>query len=131
MVWERKTTVLVVEDDSPLRDMYRKILSVAGFAVTAAEDGIEALERINSDPPDAVVLDLALPRLSGQGVQREMATHPKARTIPIVVVTGTDTTDLNEADFAYVLKKPIRPSDLVFAVDNSLRRAHSRRASSN
>ena len=128
MPWERKTTVLVVEDDAPLREMYRKILVVAGFAVTAVEDGIDALQRINSHPPDAVVLDLALPRLSGQDVQREMASHPKARTIPIVVVTGTDTTDLNEADFAYVLKKPVAPSELVFAVDNSLRRAHGRRA---
>jgi hypothetical protein len=63
------------------------------------------------------------------GARIHERTHPKARTIPIVVVTGTDTTDLNEADFAYVLKKPVAPSELVFAVDNSLRRAHGRRAS--
>ena len=124
MAWDRRTSVLVIEDDSGLCDLYRQILTVAGFAVTAVEDGLDALRRIDVTRPDALVLDLVLPHVSGWDVQRELASRPDTRHIPIVVVTGTDANDVKCADFACVLRRPIVPSELVSAVDNSLRRAH-------
>jgi CheY-like chemotaxis protein len=68
-----------------------------------------------------VVLDLALPRMDGRDVGRELKARPRTCHIPIVVVSGTDMADLNHADFACVLRKPIHPEAVVVAVERSLR----------
>ena len=116
-----KATVLVVEDDPALRTFYRSALTIAGYAVVAVEDGIDALRRIESDAPDLVVLDMALPRLGGRDVQRELASRVETRRVPIVVVSGTETRDLSLADFACVIRKPITAEELIAAVEKCLR----------
>ena len=115
--------ILVVEDDPSLRELYRSTLRSAGYAVVAVEDGIDALRRVERHPPDAVVLDLDLPRLNGRDVHRELKAVPDTQHIPIVVVSGMDTSDLDPRDFACVLNKPIDSDTLVVAVQNCLRRA--------
>jgi CheY-like chemotaxis protein len=117
--------VLVVEDDPTLRELYRSALRGAGYAVVAVADGLDALRRVERDAPDAVVLDLALPRLGGRDVQKELKSAPDTKHIPIVVVSGTDTSDLDPADFACVLNKPIDVDTLIVAVQNCLRRPRS------
>ena len=82
-----KRTVLLVEDDHALREMYRATLASAGFSVVAVEDGIDALRYMDGHTPNLVVLDLGLPRLGGEDVRRELASRPDTRDIPIVVVT--------------------------------------------
>jgi CheY-like chemotaxis protein len=124
----RKTTILVVEDDPGLREMYRTALMVAGHTVIAVEDGVDALRRIDTDPPSLVVLDMALPRLGGREVQSELKSRPDTNHIPIVVVSGTDTRNLNPRDFDCVLRKPIKLDALLEAVENCLRKRHVVRA---
>ena len=114
--------VLVVEDDPTLRELYRSTLRAAGYAVVAVADGLDALRRVEHEPPDAVVLDLGLPRLGGRDVQKELRSSPATRYIPIVVVSGSDTSDLALDDFASVLNKPVSGDALVLAVQNCLRR---------
>ena len=117
----RKMTVLVVEDDPDLRALYRTSLTVAGYTVVAVEDGLDALRHIEgSGIPNAVILDLALPRLSGRDVHRELAAHPATSKIPIVVVTGSDINDLSKNEFACVLRKPVHVEALIHAVENCL-----------
>ena len=55
-------------------------------------------------------------RLSGRAVSRELQAHERTQDIPVIVVTGTDTSDLDPTMFACVMKKPIDPDDLVDAV---------------
>jgi putative two-component system response regulator len=113
----------IVEDDPALRELYRQTLRASGYAAEAVGDGVSALHRIvHGTPPDAVVLDLALPRLSGRDVRREMMSHADTRDIPVVVVTGTDARDLSAVDYPYVLLKPIEPETLVSAVETCLTR---------
>ncbi len=113
--------VLVVEDDPELRELYRSTLTSAGYPVVAVEDGLDALRRIfTGEIPRAVVLDMALPRLGGRGVHQELASHPATRHIPIVVVSGTDTRDLDPDDFACMLRKPIAPQELLEALESCL-----------
>ena len=123
LAYSRNSTILVVEDDANLRNLYRTALTSAGYAVVAVEDGIDALRRVSSKAPQAVVLDLALPRMDGRDVSRELRARPDTRDIPIVVVSGTDMRDLNPEDFACLLHKPIHPEALVYAVERCLRRA--------
>jgi CheY-like chemotaxis protein len=113
--WERY--ILVVEDDPALRDLYRSSLRAAGYAVVGVEDGLEALKLVHIGKPRAVVLDLGLPRLSGREVSRQLRSDATTQHIPVMIVTGTDTSDLDPSQFACVLKKPISPDDLVDAVE--------------
>lgn len=117
--WERY--VLVVEDDASLRELYRSTLRAAGYAVVGVEDGMDALRLIDSGKPRAVVLDLALPRLSGRAVSRELKAHANTQDIPVIIVTGTDTSDLNPEQFSCILRKPIDPDALVEAVQKCVR----------
>ena len=105
-----------------MRGLYRAALQGAGYPVIAVEDGLDALHCIDRKLPGAVVLDLALPRVQGRDVQREMASRPETRRIPIVVVSGTDTSEINPSDVACVLRKPVAPDAMVSAVESSLRR---------
>ena len=113
--------MLVVEDDVALRELYRSTLRAAGYAVIGVEDGLDALRLIDSDKPRAVVLDLALPRVSGHAVSRELRAHSHTNQIPVIVVTGTDISDLSSDHFSCILRKPIDPDALVDAVDQCVR----------
>ena len=93
----------------PSFGLYRTALRAAGYAVFAVEDGIDALAYVEQTLPSALVLDFGLPRLDGRDVQRELASKPHTRRIPIIGVTG-QTTNINEADFACVLHKPLNPT---------------------
>jgi DNA-binding response OmpR family regulator len=107
--------ILVVEDDAPLRAMYRTALRMAGFYVNEASNGLEALRALDADPPDLVVLDLGLPIVSGYGVRTEIAAQSQTRNIPVVVVTGTE--PQAPLDVPCLLRKPVSPETLVAAVN--------------
>jgi DNA-binding response OmpR family regulator len=121
-------TILVVEDDRELRTVFRFALKNAGYRVVDVEDGGDALRHVEREPPSAVVLDLGLPRVSGRDVQRELAASHATRRIPIVVVTGAPTDDLDEKDFAAILHKPVHVDMVVEVVDHLLRHRSPRPA---
>jgi CheY-like chemotaxis protein len=123
-----KPTVLIVEDDHGLRELYRITLMGAGYTVVAVEDGVDALRYIEGHTPNLVLLDLQLPRLDGRDVQRELAAHPETSGIPIVVVTGSDTRDLRRSDFSALLKKPVNPDSLLATIADALRAGHLSRS---
>ena len=115
--------ILIVEDVSQLRDLYRNALRTAGYVVTAVEDGADALRQIEHSMPALVVLDLALPRVDGRDVHRELQARPETRYIPVILVSGTDMANVDAKQFACVLRKPCDPDRLVDAVDQCMRRA--------
>ena len=108
----RTDVVLVVEDDRHAREMFRTALRSEGYRVVAVEDGVSALEYLDTHRPSAVVLDLGLPRLHGRDVLREMSAQGLTRTIPVIVVTGESRPLLYELDYACVLRKPVGPEEL-------------------
>lgn len=110
--------ILVVEDDDALANLYRSALCIAGFEVDVAGDGITALEDIDEDHPDLVVLDLHLPQLAGETILSEVASTPDTRDIPVIVVTGSDTSPVMHV--SAVLRKPCDPGDLVALVQQHL-----------
>ncbi|HET7030401.1 MAG TPA: response regulator transcription factor [Candidatus Limnocylindrales bacterium] len=80
-------TILVVEDETTLRETLAEALEVEGFRVVAAADGREALTRFRADRPDLVLLDLMLPELSGIEVCRIIRAESG---VPIVMLTAKD-----------------------------------------
>ncbi len=111
--------ILVVEDDTDLRRMFRTILTMEGFDVEEAGDGLDALRLVESRLPDLIVLDLVLRSLDGVSVQQELAARALTRQIPIVVVTGS-TIETAALPVARVLRKPILPDELVKTVRHCL-----------
>lgn len=111
--------ILLVEEDADLRRMYRTALTLAGFDVQEAVDGIEALRRLDHDPPDLIVLEIVLPDISGVALAEEVAAHVHTREIPIVVVTNSRM-DLRRLPVTAVLRKPVTPEQLVVAVRSGI-----------
>ena len=112
-------TILVVEDDEDLRSVFRVALTLAGYDVREAGDGLEALRSIDHSPPDLVILDLMLPFMGGDVVRQELASHVFTRNIPVVIVTGSGR-DVSDMKVSCVLRKPVTPEGLVRTVQTCL-----------
>ena len=80
--------ILVVDDDRAVRESLRRSLSFNGYSVELAHDGVEALDMISSDRPDALVLDVMMPRLDGLEVCRPL--RSTGDDLPILVLTARD-----------------------------------------
>lgn len=80
--------LLVVEDDRAVRESLDRALRLAGYAVTLARDGLEALEQVELVEPDAIVLDVMMPRLDGLSVCRRL--RELGHRTPILVLTARD-----------------------------------------
>jgi signal transduction histidine kinase/CheY-like chemotaxis protein len=92
----RQTCVLVVDDEAANRDWLKHVLEPAGFKVTLATGGQEAIELARSRKPDVVMLDLLMPEVNGFEVVEALGGHEATRSIPIMVLTAKH---LTNADF--------------------------------
>src|SRR5262245_36223736 len=84
-----KRRVLVVEDDAALRHGLTRLLEGAGYDVSAAKDGVEALEEVERFRPELMLLDVGLPRLNGLEVLERLSSQPQP---PLVIVMTADDT---------------------------------------
>jgi CheY-like chemotaxis protein len=112
-----RPTILLVEDDRASLDLMIAYLVGSPALVLTAHDGVEALDMIRSTPPDAVVLDLRLPRLDGWQVLAELKADPATADVPVVVASIVDDRPrgLDLGAVAY-LTKPIGRADLLGAL---------------
>ena len=108
----RASRILIVEDDVDLRRMFKQALTLAGYDPIEAGDGMEALRILDSQRPDAVVLDLGLPIVDGHVVRQELAAQAHLRDIPVVIVTGLPG-EHQALDVYCVLHKPVSPEKLI------------------
>jgi CheY-like chemotaxis protein len=83
-----KTKVLLVEDSKFLRIATERALSRAGFGVSTAADGEEALQLAKDQLPDIILLDMMLPKISGPAVLKALKENPATMDIPVVVLTS-------------------------------------------
>ena len=82
-----KKTVLVVDDDSSIRELLRQELEAEGYGVRDAKDGREALTQVKREKPDLIVLDVMMPELSGFDVAAVLRNDPETLNIPIVILS--------------------------------------------
>ena len=111
-----KPTILLVEDEVHLRQVLKEMLERDGFTVIEAGDGIQALEEVDHAAPDAVVLDLNLPRLDGFGVLARLRSRLQTASLPVIVLTAVSDEDnevrVFEGGANDFLAKPFRPRAL-------------------
>ncbi len=118
--------VLVVDDDRAVRDSLRRSLEFNGYVVALATDGADALARIAQQPPDAVVMDVMMPRLNG--IETTRALREAGNDLPILVLTARDSVgdrveglDAGADDY---LAKPFALEELLARLRALLRRTH-------
>jgi CheY-like chemotaxis protein len=94
-----KQTILVVEDERPIRDALRKKLTLAGYAVLAAADGKEGLALAIERRPDLILLDLLMPVMDGITMLAQLRADDRGTRIPVIILTNqsADTEAINAA----------------------------------
>ncbi len=110
-------SVLVVDDEPMTQDLLRLMLEPAGFRVTGAEHGLEALKKVEEIKPDIMILDVMMPHMDGITVCKKIRSNPETADLPIVMLSGK--THLNaieeglQAGANRYLPKPMSRSDLI------------------
>ncbi len=112
---ERPVRVLVVDDEAGLRRSLARILVARGFDVDTAEDGVQALERIEAGAPDVVLTDLMMPKLDGLGLLAQVKrTHPRVEVIMMTAHADVDSAVAAVKAGAYdFLTKPFASNEAV------------------
>lgn len=124
----RVETVLIVEDSRPMQRTLQRLFEADSLQVSVASDGPTGLDSFRKQPPDAVVLDLKLPGLSGKELCREFKSL--ASSIPIVVVSANSEIDdkvlLLELGADDYITKPFSPKELLARVRRAMRRGSTK-----
>lgn len=119
-------TIMLVEDEVPIREMLKIVLEQAGFSVNEAEDFDIALEKMVEPYPDLVLLDWMLPGGSGVQLARKLKEHEFTRDIPIIMLTARgeeeDKVRGLEAGADDYITKPFSPKELVARIKAVMRR---------
>lgn len=80
--------ILVVDDDTNVRQLWIDALRAEGYAAVGSEDGLAAAELIRDLFPDLIILDLRMPRMSGWDFLEVIRSNPKWQKIPVLIVSG-------------------------------------------
>jgi adenylate cyclase len=124
----RRTHVLVIEDDLTQRERVRSWLEPQYWAVSEAENGLVAIDRLSEEAPDIILLDLMMPEMDGFELIAALQQNPQWRRIPVVVITGLDLSAADRARLNYGVKAILSkgsfdPTQLVELVRQCVARA--------
>ena len=100
--------VLIVEDDTDLREMMAQLLTLEGLGATTVANGREALEYLEQgDRPDVILLDLMMPVMDGWEFRRRQQSNPAVASVPVIVLSALDPRRDADVNAVAFLKKPL------------------------
>ena len=121
--------VLIVEDFTDAREMYMEYLEFKGLRVAGAPDALQGIDMARELRPSVILMDAALPGLSGWDAIKELKADPATRHIPVLMLTGHVLGDARERAMAAgadgFIPKPCLPDDLAHQVMLTLRRSET------
>ncbi|PTL78369.1 response regulator [Vitiosangium sp. GDMCC 1.1324] len=119
--------VLVVDDDPDILEALSEILEAEGFEIRRARNGKEALDRLEPDPPQLILLDLMMPVMDGWEFAQRMRQKPAVANIPLIVLSADRNVGSKATDIGAVghLAKPFELNDLLDMVRRSLGQAQA------
>ena len=127
-----KQVVLIADDYSDAADLYRVVLTRAGYEVVLASDGREAIARANDCHPDLILMDLCMPEVDGLSATRAIRGDSRTRDIPILALSGhieaSAHSDAREAGCDTVMPKPCLPDELTAKIRKLLPAAEPKRS---
>lgn len=109
-------SILIVEDEFDVQQVIADVLRDEGYEVSTCANGREALARMKDHPPDAVLMDVMLPLLSGVQVIETMRHTPPLASIPVILMSEVAPRVPSPEPWQVFLKKPFRLEQLVAAV---------------
>ena len=122
-----KISVLIIEDDSYISDMYRIKLESENFKVAIAGDGIVGIKMLEKEKPDIVLLDVVMPKVDGFNVLKMIKKNQALKEIPVVLLTNLSQKENVERGFelgadSYIIKAHFTPSEVVEKIKGILRK---------
>ena len=121
----RQLRFLVVDDNEDIRDVFCRLIERAGHDATTAIDGLDAVETLQAEKFDVMLLDLTMPRMTGVDVVRWLRTHaevaPDLRIVVISAWAGENRAVLQELGITTFMQKPLRIQQLTDLIAETLR----------
>jgi DNA-binding response OmpR family regulator len=121
----QKKTILIVDDDPLIREIFRKRLSQRGHNVVLAINGAQALEFMRKVHPQAILLDRQMPRMNGNEFLQELRRHDDTRDIPVIMLSAQCTSDDIESGYRdganMYISKPFVPDQVVNCCEDFLK----------
>ena len=123
----KKTKVLIIEDDSYISDMYRIKLESENFEVATAEDGIIGIKMLKKQKPDIILLDVVMPKMDGFDVLKTIKKNVELKEVPVVLLTNLSQKENVERGFelgadSYIIKAHFTPSEVVEKIKGILKK---------
>lgn len=121
----KRTRVLVVEDETDIRDVYVELLQAENFEVLTAGNGQEALKIAFEQNPSVIILDIIMPVMDGMQVLEQLKNNDKTKNIPVVVLTNAGNIDNMEnakyhRAYRFLIKSNIVPAEIIRATKDAL-----------
>lgn len=127
---KRKVRILFADDSRATRKILSFVIERQGYQVITAEDGEEALEKIRSEQPDLVILDILMPKRDGFSVCQEMQSRAETMFIPVIMLTCQDSPAEKEKGLALgadeYITKPFKIEELLARIESVLRQKISK-----
>ena len=114
-------SIVVADDDPNARDILSRVLGKGGHTIRLAADGREALELVNAEPPDLLLLDLMMPVMSGFEVLSALRVNEQWSLIPVIVITADAGHSPAHLGVDAVVLKPFRLAEVRSTVDKALK----------
>lgn len=120
-----KKSILLVEDDEFLAELYATKLNLEGFEVALAVDGEKGLKLAKEVAPDLILLDIILPKMDGFEVLKGIKADPKIKNIPVILLTNLSQKDevqkgLDLGAVDYLIKAHFMPSEVVKKIKQTI-----------
>jgi DNA-binding response OmpR family regulator len=117
--------ILVVDDDKVIQQLLIVNLELEGYEVVTASDGAAAIERVSSEKPDLVILDIMMPKFDGWEVCRRIKANPKTAEVPVIFVSARaqelDVRRGYELGVGAYVTKPFDPVELLDIIKRVLK----------
>ncbi|MCX6761796.1 MAG: response regulator [Candidatus Moranbacteria bacterium] len=127
---DSKKTVMIIEDDRFVMDIYHTKLTQSGFAVVNAENGLEALKKLREEKqiPDLILLDIIMPYLGGLEVLEEVKKDERLKNIPVILLTNLSQKTEIDRGMAlgakdFLIKSHFTPSEVLEKIKTVLKEA--------
>ncbi len=126
-------SILLVDDDLTLREMYMERLKAEGFSVEMAKDGEEALAKAADLKPNIILLDIMMPKINGLDVLKKLKQDSATANIPVIVLTALiqdreKMESITRGADDYIVKSEMMPGDVIEKIKNVLEHPRTKTA---
>lgn len=122
--------LIIIEDEEPIRDLYKRQLTLAGLVTDGYGTGKEGLEAIQKNHYDLLLLDIMLPDTNGLEILKQVKANPNTKSLPVLLLTNLGQDAVIKEGFqlgaeGYMIKAAYTPDQIVQEVKNILQRSQT------